>query len=91
MRVNSAGTGQPPQESGLVNNGWWGKFHLEMVVWHCAHWATWGRQQYFDRIFPAVYESLLPSSMARATRMGWKGARCVDTRLSKLEILMFMK
>jgi hypothetical protein len=75
MRVNSAATGQPPQESGLVFNGWWGKFHLEMVVWHCAHWVTWGRQKYFDKIFPAVYESLLPSSKDRAKRMGWAGAR----------------
>ncbi|KPM36168.1 hypothetical protein AK830_g10392 [Neonectria ditissima] len=75
MRVNSAATGQPPQESGLVYNGWWGKFHMEMVVWHCAHWATWGRQKYFDRIFPAVYESLLPSAEKRAQRMGWSGAR----------------
>ncbi|KAK7223068.1 hypothetical protein V2G26_011071 [Clonostachys chloroleuca] len=75
MRVNSAATGQPPQESGLVFNGWWGKFHLEMVVWHCAHWVTWGRQKYFDNIFPAVYESLLPSSGDRAKRMGWAGAR----------------
>ncbi|KAL0933243.1 uncharacterized protein CTRU02_212206 [Colletotrichum truncatum] len=75
MRINSAATGQPPQESGLVYNGWWGKFHLEMVVWHCAQWATWGRQRYFDRIFPAVYESLLPSSVERARRMGWQGAR----------------
>ncbi|KAF9870672.1 hypothetical protein CkaCkLH20_11774 [Colletotrichum karsti] len=75
MRINSAATGQPPQESGLVYNGWWGKFHLEMVVWHCAHWVTWGRQKYFDNIFPAVYETLLPSSEERAKRMGWKGAR----------------
>lgn len=26
VRVNSAGTGQTPQESGLMNNGWYGKF-----------------------------------------------------------------
>lgn len=77
MRINSAANGQPPQESGLVYNGWWGKFHLEMVVWHCAQWATWGRQKYFDRIFPSVYESLLPSAEARAHRMGWDGARYV--------------
>ncbi|KAL7627086.1 hypothetical protein AAE478_003862 [Parahypoxylon ruwenzoriense] len=75
MRVNSAGTGQIPQESGLVYNGWWGKIHLEMAVWHCAHWAAWGRQQYFDRVFPAMYETLLPSAAARACNIGWDGAR----------------
>ncbi|KAL2865962.1 Six-hairpin glycosidase-like protein [Aspergillus lucknowensis] len=75
VRVNSAATGQSPQESGLMNNGWYGKFHMEMVVWHNAHWATWGRQEFFDDIFPGVYETLLPSSLERATKMGWEGAR----------------
>ncbi|KAI0002664.1 Six-hairpin glycosidase-like protein [Xylariaceae sp. FL0662B] len=75
VRVNSAATGQSPQESGLMNNGWYGKFHMEMVVWHNAHWSTWGRQKYFDNIFPELYETLLPSSLARAKSMGWEGAR----------------
>ncbi|KAJ4398330.1 hypothetical protein N0V91_010306 [Didymella pomorum] len=75
VRVNSAAHGQPPQESGLMNNGWYGKFHMEMVIWHLAQWSTWGKQQYFDRVFPEIYETLLPSSIARAKRMGWEGAR----------------
>ncbi|KAH7093163.1 Six-hairpin glycosidase-like protein [Paraphoma chrysanthemicola] len=75
VRVNSAAKGQSPQESGLMNNGWYGKFHMEMLIWHNAHWATWGKQKYFDNIFPALYESLLPSSLARAKSMGWEGAR----------------
>lgn len=32
LAVNGAGK-DPTQESGLVNNGWYGKFHLEMVFW----------------------------------------------------------
>lgn len=32
LAVNGAGK-DPPQESGLVNNGWYGKFHMEMVFW----------------------------------------------------------
>ncbi|KAI1501830.1 Six-hairpin glycosidase-like protein [Biscogniauxia marginata] len=75
VRVNSAADGQSPQESGLMNNGWYGKFHMEMVVWHNAHWITWGRQKHFDDIFPKLYETLLPSSLARARSMGWGGAR----------------
>ena len=46
-----------------------------MVVWHMAHWSTWGRQKYFDRVFPAIYEKFLPSSYARDKEMGWEGAR----------------
>ncbi|KAH8725053.1 Six-hairpin glycosidase-like protein [Phaeosphaeriaceae sp. PMI808] len=82
VRVNSAAKGQSPQESGLMNNGCHvlelmkaGKFHMEMVIWHTAHWATWGKQKYFDNIFPDIYERLLPSSLARAKIMGWEGAR----------------
>lgn len=75
VRVNSAAKGQSPQESGLMNNGWYGKFHMEMVVWHNAHWSTWGRQKYFDNIFPELYDTLLPTSLARAEAMGWEGAR----------------
>ncbi|KAI1754664.1 Six-hairpin glycosidase-like protein [Xylaria castorea] len=75
VRVNSAASGQSPQESGLMNNGWYGKFHMEQVVWHNAHWCTWGREEHFDSIFPEVYETFLPSSVQRAKNMGWEGAR----------------
>ncbi|KAI0913535.1 Six-hairpin glycosidase-like protein [Ustulina deusta] len=75
VRVNSAPSGQSPQESGLMNNGWYGKFHMEQVLWHNAHWCTWGREEYFDNIFPELYETFLPSSIARAESMGWEGAR----------------
>ncbi|KAL4954458.1 Six-hairpin glycosidase-like protein [Aspergillus filifer] len=75
VRVNSAATAQSPQESGLMNNGWYGKFHMEMLIWHNAHWVTWGREEHFHAIFPALYETLLPSSLERARKMGWEGAR----------------
>ncbi|KAI0102383.1 Six-hairpin glycosidase-like protein [Nemania sp. FL0031] len=75
VRVNSAASGQSPQESGLMNNGWYGKFHMEQVLWHNAHWCTWGRENHFDDVFPELYETFLPSSIARAKAMGWEGAR----------------
>ena len=55
---------------------------MEMVVWHNAHWATWGRQEQFDNIFPELYNALLPSSIARAKSMGWDGARSAITNSS---------
>lgn len=64
-----------------------GKFHMEMVVWHNAHWATWGRQEFFDDIFPELYETLLPSSLARAQSMGWEGARYYNHHLLMAIIL----
>lgn len=36
LAVNGAGS-DPTQESGLVNNGWYGKFHMEMVFWVSTH------------------------------------------------------
>ena len=33
----------PSQETGLLFNSWYGKFHLEMHWWHAAHFALWDR------------------------------------------------
>lgn len=44
MRVNEAGA-WPPQESGLVNNGWHGRFHFEMIWWHELHFLLWNRPE----------------------------------------------
>lgn len=35
VRVNSAATGQSPQESGLMNNGWYGKYNFHIACFHC--------------------------------------------------------
>jgi hypothetical protein len=48
---------------------------MEMVIWHLAHFSVWGRQKYVDNVFPQLYETLLPSALARARNMGWEGAR----------------
>jgi len=73
MKVNEAGS-LPPQESGLVNNGWFGKFHMEMVLWHEAHWALWNRWSELDRSI-GIYKYLLKSSLKRAKDQGYLGAR----------------
>ncbi|KAH7103384.1 Six-hairpin glycosidase-like protein [Auriculariales sp. MPI-PUGE-AT-0066] len=74
MRVNAAGD-FPEQESGLVNNGWRGKFHAEMFWWHLAHWLLWGNEDYFSRAEP--YQRFLGTSIERAqVQQPWKaGAR----------------
>lgn len=73
MAVNEAG-GSPPQESGLVNNGWYGKFHMEMYWWHGAHYALWNRWPLLERSVD-VYGSFLDSSRQRAAEQGYRGAR----------------
>lgn len=73
MKVNEAGS-LPPQESGLVNNGWFGRFHLEMVWWHATHWALWNRWPELNRSMD-FYRDVLPSAIARAKSQGYEGAR----------------
>ena len=73
MAVNEAGS-LPPQESGLVNNGWFGKFHLEMYWWHAAHYALWDRWPLWDRSI-GYLTSILPQARAIAKKQGYKGAR----------------
>ena len=58
MAVNEAGS-LPPQESGLVNNGWHGKFHMEMYWWHAAHCALWNRWPLLNRSL-GIYHKFLP-------------------------------
>ncbi|KAK6197733.1 hypothetical protein LQW54_010637 [Pestalotiopsis sp. IQ-011] len=74
VAVNSASS-NPPQESGLVNNGWYGKFHLEMVLWHSLHFARWNQWSLIRRSLPDTYQRFLPSSIARAAAQGYAGAR----------------
>jgi hypothetical protein len=73
LAVNEAGD-LPPQESGLVNNGWCGKFHMEMYWWHAAHYALWNRWPLLDRSI-GVYERMLPWGRAQAARQGYRGSR----------------
>ncbi|KAK3986236.1 Six-hairpin glycosidase-like protein [Cladorrhinum sp. PSN332] len=73
--LNSASS-LPPQESGLVNNGWHGKFHLEMTLWHLLPFARFGLWDLFSRAVPSTYDSFLESSVERARKQGYKkGAR----------------
>ncbi|MFG1905631.1 hypothetical protein [Kribbella sp. NPDC048928] len=73
LRVNEAGS-LPPQESGLVNNSWHGKFHMEMYWWHGAHWALWNRWPILERSL-TVFDRFHDSARERAQQQGFQGAR----------------
>ncbi|WP_363438838.1 hypothetical protein [Chitinophaga ginsengisegetis] len=77
MAINEAGS-LPPQESGLVNNGWYGKYHYEMIWWHGTHYALWDRWPLLDPGMKA-YGDHLESSVARAKKQGYDGARWPKT------------
>ena len=72
MAVNGAGA-YPPQEEGLFSNSWNGKFHLEMHLWHAAHFALWGHTELLERSMP-WYRDHLEEAKTRARDHGVQGA-----------------
>lgn len=73
MAVNCA-SNRPPQETGLVQRSWHGKFHMEMVWFHEAHFALWDRLPLMMKSMD-FYKEILPSARERAKFQGYKGAR----------------
>jgi hypothetical protein len=64
----------PPQESGLTMTTWYGKHHTEMVWWHAAHFALWGRPQYLANTL-RWFEQTLPVARGIAASRGLAGTR----------------
>ena len=64
----------PASESGLTTSTWYGKHHTEMVWWHTAHFALWGRPAFTARTL-SWYQRTLPSARAVAGSRGLQGAR----------------
>ncbi len=74
MRVQEA-QHFPPAETGLTYNSWFGKFHLEMVMWHSFHWATWNRPELLRRQLAWYKDTALPGAREIAARQGFPGVR----------------
>ena len=72
MAVNAAGT-LPPQEEGLFSNSWYGKFHLEMHLWHEGQFALWGHPELLERSMP-WYLAHLAEAKERAHAHAAQGA-----------------
>ncbi len=73
MKLNASGP-YPPQETGLVNNSWYGRFHYEMFLWHGAHFALWDRWPLLEKSL-GVYRQNLAEARRRAAAQGYAGAR----------------
>jgi len=73
LAIQCAGS-TPPQETGLTYNSWFGKFHLEMIWWHQAHFPLWGHADMLLRTLPWYHKA---HDMARtiAERQGMEGVR----------------
>ncbi|PKD17748.1 hypothetical protein APR41_05845 [Salegentibacter salinarum] len=65
---------QPPQETGLTYNSWFGKPHLEMHWWHGVHLPLWGRPELLEKSMP-WYDTAFDKAKGIAERQGFEGAR----------------
>lgn len=73
LRAQEAGD-DPPQETGLIYNSWFGKPHLEMTWWHMAHYAFWGRIEFVEKLLD-WYASVAGNARSIAKRQGYDGVR----------------
>lgn len=73
LAIQSSGS-LPPQETGLSCNSWYGKFHLEMHIWHSAWLALWGHGDLLEKSL-RWYQRILPKAFDNAKRNGYQGAR----------------
>jgi hypothetical protein len=71
--IQCAGS-NPPAETGLTYNSWYGKFHLEMHWWHAVHFALWNRLELLERSLN-YYQAILPRAQQTSLRQGYEGAR----------------
>ena len=73
LAIQDAGD-TPPQETGLTYNSWFGKFHLEMILWHQAQFALWGHPEMLERSLDWYFKAE-PHARMIAQRQGFKGVR----------------
>ncbi|MDX9809729.1 MAG: hypothetical protein RBT04_06235 [Sphaerochaetaceae bacterium] len=64
----------PPQETGLTCNSWYGKFHLEMHVWHAAWAILYNHPALVERSLQ-YYRKIAPLARERARQQGYQGLR----------------
>ena len=73
MRVQEA-QNYPPAETGMTYSSWHGKYHLEMVMWHSFHYATWNEPELLLKQL-AWYKTAMPGAKVIAERQGFEGIR----------------
>lgn len=72
LAVHSAGD-NPPAEVGLAGTDPWnGKWHFEMLWWHLAHYAPWGRWSMAEKAL-TIYQRLTPVARAMAQNFDYRG------------------
>ncbi|WP_216655773.1 glycoside hydrolase family 88 protein [Xylanibacter muris] len=65
----------PPQETGLTYNSWFGRPHLEMTWWHMVDFALWKRPEIMKTVLDWYNKTAYPEAEKIAHRQGFKGVR----------------
>ncbi len=73
-QVNCANA-QPPQETGLTYNSWFGRPHLEMTWWHMVDFALWNRPEVVAQVLDWYNRVAYPEAKKIAQRQGFRGIR----------------
>ena len=73
IKIQEAGA-NPPQETGLTYNSWFGKPHMEMPYWHLGHYPFWGHASLLDSMMQ-WYVRAAPKARELAARQGFDGLR----------------
>lgn len=72
-KIQCAGN-NPPQETGLTFNSWYGRPHMEMIWWHAVHFALWGRIDLLEKSM-SWYARSIATAKKIAERQGFDGVR----------------
>lgn len=72
-KVNCGGS-NPPQETGLTYNSWYGKPHMEMHWWHAVDFALWGHTEILEKQLN-WYNRAAGIAASIAKRQGYEGIR----------------
>lgn len=74
LRKVNCSAPNPPQETGLTFNSWYGKPHIEMHWWHLLPFALWGNTTVFEEQLE-WYFTAFDGAKRIAARQGYKGVR----------------
>lgn len=73
IKIQETGS-NPPQETGLTYNSWFGKPHMEMPYWHLAHYPYWGQPEFLEKNMDWYFKTE-DKARALAKRQGFEGIR----------------
>lgn len=73
IKIQETGS-NPPQETGLTYNSWYGKPHMEMPYWHLAHYPYWGHADLLEKNMD-WYFTAAAKGRELAKRQGFEGIR----------------